>query len=72
MKLIPLTKGRFVLVDDLDYPWLSSFRWCYSSDDYAVNYYRDEDGRSRKRSMHRLLMAAILEQLVPPELNRSV
>lgn len=69
MKLIPLTKGRFALVDDSDYAWLSSFRWCYSSDGYAVNYYRDDYGRSRKRSMHRLLMAAILKQFVPPELQ---
>lgn len=69
MKIIPLTKGRYALVDDADYPWLSSFHWCYSSDGYAVNYYRDEYGNNRKRSMHRMLMAAILEQFVPAELQ---
>lgn len=69
MKFIRLTKGRFALVDDLDYPWLSQLRWCYSSDGYAVNYYRDEQGNDHKRSMHRLVMARILEQSVPPDLQ---
>jgi hypothetical protein len=69
MKLIRLTKGRFALVDDCDYPWLVQLRWCYSSDGYAVNYYRDELGNDHKRSMHRLVMAKILEQFVPPELQ---
>jgi hypothetical protein len=69
MKLIPLTKGRFALVDDSDYPWLSQLRWCYSSDGYAVNYYRDEYGIYHRRSMHRLIMARMLEQFVPPDLQ---
>ncbi len=69
MKQIPLTKGCVALVDDLDYPWLSRLRWCYSSDGYAVNYYRDEYGSYHKRSMHRLVMAKMLEQIVPRDLQ---
>jgi hypothetical protein len=69
MKLIPLTKGRDALVDDLDYPWLSQLRWCYSSDGYAVNYYRDEYGKYHRRSMQRMIMARMLEQFVPTDLQ---
>jgi hypothetical protein len=56
-------------VDDSDYPWLSQLRWCYSSDGYAVNYYRDEYGNNRKRTMQRLGMAKKLEQIVPRDLQ---
>jgi hypothetical protein len=42
MKHIPLTKGCYALVDDANYLWHSQLRWCYSSDGYAVNDYRDE------------------------------
>lgn len=31
MKTIPLTKGRFSIVDDEDYDTLIGFKWCYSS-----------------------------------------
>jgi hypothetical protein len=57
MKTIPLTKGRFALVDDLDYPWLSKLKWCFSSDGYAVNFYADEYGKRHRQSMHRMIMA---------------
>jgi hypothetical protein len=69
MKTISLTKGRIALVDDSDYLWLSSYRWCYSSDGYAVNYYWDAHGTKRKRTMHRLVMAEILGHPVPRELQ---
>jgi hypothetical protein len=28
MKLIPLTKGQFAIVDDDDFEWLSEWKWC--------------------------------------------
>lgn len=27
-KLIPLTQGKFAIVDDENYEWLSQFKWC--------------------------------------------
>ena len=34
MKKIPLTQGKFALVDDGDFEWLNQWKWCY--DRYAV------------------------------------
>lgn len=31
MKQIPLTKGKFALVDETDFEWLSQYNWCYSN-----------------------------------------
>ena len=28
MKLIPLTQGKFAMVDDADYDWLNQWKWC--------------------------------------------
>lgn len=35
MKLIPLTKGKFSIVDDDNYEWLMRHKWQYSSTGYA-------------------------------------
>src|SRR5690606_8965493 len=50
MKQIPLTQGKFTLVDDQDYEWLSQFQWCYHKG-YAVR----RVGR-RNMFMHRIIM----------------
>lgn len=58
MKQIPLTKGKYALVDD-NYEWLSKFKWQANSYGYAVReqYLGMENGK-RKRAciyMHRLI-----------------
>ena len=55
---IPLTKGRFAVVEDADFARLSQLKWCYNSSGYAVHY---EDRRTI--FMHRLIMNA------PPHLQ---
>jgi hypothetical protein len=30
MKTIPLSQGKFVLVDDEDFPLLPDFKWCFT------------------------------------------
>ena len=37
MKKIPLTRGKFAIVDDEDYPILSRHKWQCSKDSYAVH-----------------------------------
>lgn len=52
MKQIPLTKNKFVLVDDSDFEWLNQWKWCFHSG-YAVRRMPFE--ASRFIYMHRLI-----------------
>ncbi len=59
MKQIPLSQGKFALVDDSDHPLLSEFRWCYrgekGKEGYAVRHAK-VDGKDRLLYLHRSLM----------------
>jgi len=69
MKQIPLSQGRFVIVDDEDFPLLSEFRWCYRAErdgkqgGYAVRNAKI-DGKNRLLYLHR--------QLMQPEKGKTV
>lgn len=54
MKKIKLTKGKYAIVDDEDFEFLSQFNWQCDSSGYAV---RDIGGRKNKKRtlMHSLL-----------------
>jgi len=58
MRLIPLTKNKFALVDDEDYSWLITWKWCAQKD--GNTYYAATKipclGGSKSLQMHRLLM----------------
>jgi len=58
MKRIPLTKGRFALVDDDDYERLSCFKWYLQNDGYAARNQKQEDGTRRTVLMHRVIAGA--------------
>lgn len=61
MKLIPLTKGRFAIVDDEDYEKLIQFKWhsmiAMSSREYAVRRIVI-DGKRTAMCMHREIIEA--------------
>lgn len=53
-KEIPLTQGKFAIVDDDDYEWASKFKWQDVSG-YACRSFR-KDGRNVWVYMHRLIL----------------
>ena len=63
MKIIQLSQGRFALVDDEDYEWLSQWKWYANYDPDTKGYYavRNSPRGSGKRTiirMHRAIMNA--------------
>lgn len=69
MKRIPLTQGKYAIVDDEDYDRLISFKWCAVKSAqkqprfYAV-YGRRTGGKTRMIGMHRVIMDAKPGQIV--------
>lgn len=60
---IPLTQGRFALIDDADYGWLCQYRWLYHANGYAIRIEKI-DGKRRFFHMHREIMQAQRGQIV--------
>jgi len=57
MKFIPLTKGKFTIVDDKNYEWLNQWKWQIDSDGYAVRSVSiKEEYKGNKKRMHRVIM----------------
>lgn len=57
MKKIPLTQGKFAIVDDIDYAFLVKWKWYF--DDYAIRKSRKSDGLSKRITiyMHRVVLS---------------
>jgi hypothetical protein len=58
LKKIPLTKGKYTVVDDEDFKWLSKFNWCLAltrGSGYAVRQIGTNQ-KSKHLSMHRAIM----------------
>ncbi len=59
MQQIPLSQGKFALVDDADHALLADFKWCYrgekGKEGYAVRHAK-VDGKDRLLYLHRHLM----------------
>lgn len=56
---IPLTQGKYAIVDDEDYEWLNQWKWCVQKD-YSLKkerYYAVRGARSgEKILMHRFIL----------------
>jgi len=59
MKQIPLSQGKFALIDDEDYERVSKYKWCINSNGYAVTNYRDSNGEKKAMKMHRFILNLI-------------
>jgi hypothetical protein len=55
MKKISLTRGKFALVDDEDYEYLSQWNWFCLNKGYAVRSVADGKGKQKLLLMHRLI-----------------
>ena len=67
MKLIPLTRGQFAMVDDSDYEWLNQWKWMSEKSgnrNYAIRFSKTLNGRRRQIRMHRLIMNTPIGQIV--------
>ena len=54
MKRIPLTQGKFALVDDEDYLTISRYKWCFGNNGYAIrSSYKTNSNHSL---MHRMII----------------
>jgi hypothetical protein len=68
MKRLPLTKGKFAVVDDEDYDWLNQWKWSYTransgtSGGYAIRSVT-KNGKGKIILMHRFILNA------PPHLQ---
>lgn len=59
MRQVPLTKGKFAVVDDADYELVSRYKWTANQAGrrwYARTYAPGIDGRQRYTFMHRLIL----------------
>ena len=54
MKLIPLTKGKFAMVDDWNYQWLNQFKW--SASEGRNTYYAIRHKDAKAILLHRVIM----------------
>lgn len=53
MKQIPLTQGKFALVDDADFGELTKFKWAYCRYAYRREY---RNGKGKTLYMHRVIL----------------
>lgn len=61
MKKIPLTQGKFAIVDDADFEWLSQYKWRIQNKRNGNYYARCSmklSGKWVTQTMHRLIMNA--------------
>lgn len=69
MKQIPLSQGKFALVDDVDYDYLMQWKWCFDGS-YAKRRAKSNEEGARFVYMHRVI-AKPSEDEVVDHINRD-
>ena len=62
MKRIPLTQGKFAIVDDEDYDWLNQWKWCVQKNHrryYAMRGLYEDGIKIKTLRMHRVILKPI-------------
>ncbi len=70
IRLIPLTKGKFAIVDAADYEWLSQWKWCAKKGLNTWYAVRRSSKTGQKTLMHRLITGAP-DHLLVDHINRN-
>lgn len=73
MKTIPLTQGKFAIVDNEDFDALNKHKWCVlGKRDYVVRAMRNRENKRITVYMHRVIMGAIrrIDEVDHVNLNR--
>lgn len=68
MKKIPLTQGKFALVDDEDFERVSKYKWCADRHDrgnvtrwYAQRRVRLKNGKTKTQRLHKFILLGVGE-----------
>ena len=60
MRYIPLSQNKYAIVDNIDYEWLSEYRWYCCWSPHKKTYYAQAsvkiDGKYKSVFMHRLIL----------------
>jgi hypothetical protein len=74
MKKIPLTQGKFAIVDDEDYDYLMQWKWYADkgvSTFYAKRNIRNEDGKRAGVKMHRVILGVTSQKTLVDHINHD-
>lgn len=58
IKLIPLSQGKFAIVDAEDFIWLNQWKWHYNKRGYAMTHLPWKNNKREALMMHRVIMQA--------------
>lgn len=69
MKKIPLTQGQFALVDDADFEWLNSFKWCANWKPKVKGFYAIRSDKRKTVFMHRQVLGLTDRNILADHIN---
>ena len=71
MKKIPLIKVKFTIIDDEDYPYLSRFKWDYTSTNFATTHIYNNNQKAVTIPMHYFLIKYLNQKYVVKHKNNN-